>query len=128
MNDINEKILRTLQEEVRVDQPSEDQLTIFGMLWRSFRGPFRWMAAVVVLLVIIFSGLALYCGYMMLNAPSVDLRINWLAGLIIAFVVVVVLRLWFFMEMNRLSVLREIKRLELQVSLLSNRLSDVKGK
>ena len=28
-------------------------------------------------------------------------------------------RLWFFMELNRLSVIREVKRVELQVSLLA---------
>jgi hypothetical protein len=28
-------------------------------------------------------------------------------------------RIWFFMELNRLSVIREVKRVELQISLLA---------
>ena len=41
------------------------------------------------------------------------------------FLIVVVLRLWYFMELNRLSIRREIKRVELQVSLIDAKLEKI---
>ena len=50
---------------------------------------------------------------------DIGLKINWLAGTLSTVVAFAIARLWFFMELSRLSVIREIKRVELQVSLLA---------
>jgi hypothetical protein len=74
---------------------------------------------VVVSLQLIFAGLAIYCAYHLVNELDVDLNINWLAGKLSTVVAFAIARIWFFMELNRLSVIREVKRVELQISLLA---------
>jgi hypothetical protein len=57
--------------------------------------------------------------YHLVNELDIGLKINWLAGTLSTVVAFAIARIWFFMELNRLSVIREIKRVELQVSLLA---------
>ena len=67
----------------------------------------------------VFAGLAIYCAYHLVNEMDLGLKLNWLAGTLSTVVAFAIARIWFFMELNRLSVIREIKRVELQVSLLA---------
>ncbi len=78
-------------------------------------------------LIFIFVGIGVYCAINFVYANDIAVKLNWFGGALLAFVVVTVLRLWFFMELNRLSIKREIKRVELQVSLLANKI-DSAGK
>ena len=121
MSDINEKILKAMQEEQANDYVPEDQANIFSLIRQSFKGVFRFMAIAATLLMLLFAGLSVYCGYHMLDVADAGGKIEWATGALAAFMVFVALRLWFFMEINRLSVLREIKRVELQVALLADR-------
>ncbi|MFT5840333.1 MAG: hypothetical protein ACI9UT_002844 [Flavobacteriales bacterium] len=68
---------------------------------------------------LIFAGLAVYCAYHSVNEMDVGLKMNWLTGTLSAVVAFTIARLWFFMVLNSLSVMREIKRVELHVSLLA---------
>ena len=124
MDDINEKILATLQAEVQTDIPSEDHISLLGLVRRGFRGAMAITGGVVIFMVIVCAGLAIYCGYNMFETTDVGLKVQWASGLILAFVLMIVLRLWFYLELSRLSVIRETKRVELQLSLLAKKLSD----
>ncbi len=119
MNNIDQQILNALKDAGKQEQLSEQDATALHLIGRSFNGMFRYTFVFVVLFQLVAAGLTAWCVYSMINAEMVSEQINWLAGGIGAFVVFAVLRLWLFMELNRLSVLREIKRVELQLSLLS---------
>ncbi|MEO9946462.1 DUF6768 family protein [Paraglaciecola sp.] len=121
MSDLNQKILEALKNDEKAEGFSEEQANALQLITKSFNGTFRLTFAVIVLLQIIFVGLAIYCGYHLINELDIGLKINWLAGTLLSGVAFAISRLWFFMELNRLSVLREIKRVELQVSLLAKR-------
>ena len=100
----------------------EDEADVLRLIGRSFKGMFRITLAVVVLLQVVFAGLAIYCAYQMLNIDDIGTKIHWASGAIATFIVFGLLRIWLFMELNRLSVLREMKRVELQIALLANNL------
>lgn len=119
MNNINQKILEALKDDKAAHEFSEEQANALQLIGQSFKGTFRLTFVVIVTLQLIFAGLAIYCAYHLVNEIDLGLKINWLAGILSAVVVFAVARLWFFMELNRLSVIREIKRVELQVSLLA---------
>ncbi|MEP0354792.1 MAG: DUF6768 family protein [Paraglaciecola sp.] len=121
MNDLNKKIIEALVNDEFTDDISEEQANALQLITKSFKGTFRLTFAVIVFLQIIFAGLAIFCGYQLINEFDLGLKINWLAGTLLSGVVFAIARLCFFMELNRLSVLREIKRVELQVSLLGNK-------
>jgi len=96
----------------------QKELGLFGLVGESFKGTHKWAVVSVFTLMFIFLGLIIYCGYHFFNAEEIATKLNWLAGGITSFIIFGLLRLWYFMELNRISLKREIKRLELQVSLL----------
>jgi uncharacterized membrane protein (DUF106 family) len=119
MKNINQTILEALQDDKAAHEFSEEQANALQLIGQSFKGTFRLTFVVVVSLQLTFAGLAIYCAYHLVNESDIGLKINWLAGTLSTVVAFAIARIWFFMELNRLSVIREVKRLELQISLLA---------
>ncbi|MGS2721539.1 DUF6768 family protein [Paraglaciecola aestuariivivens] len=124
MHDLNKKILDDLKNDQAANHFSEEQANALQLIGQSFKGTFRLTFLVVLALQLVFAGLAIYCAYELVNESDLGMKINWLAGTLASTIGFAIARLWFFMELNRLSVIREIKRVELQVSLLAEKLSD----
>lgn len=124
MTDINRKILEAMKKERDSTMTTEDQASVLQLIGRSFKGgAFRVTGSVVIFFQVLFAGLAVYCAYQMVQQPDIGIKMHWLTATLAAFVVFGLLRLWFFMELNRLSVLREVKRVELQLALLTEAIS-----
>lgn len=119
MKNINQKILEALKDDKAAHEFSEEQANALQLIGQSFKGTFRLTFIVIVTMQLIFAGLAIYCAYHLVNEVDIGLKLNWLAGTLSTVVAFAIARIWFFMELNRLSVIREIKRVELQVSLLA---------
>lgn len=122
MTNINEKILQAMQDEHEDYQSLEEKSTVLGLIAQSFKGTFRYTFVFVVLMQLTFAGLVVFCGYHLLHAADAASKVDWLAGVMVSAIAFGIARLWFFMELNRLSVLREIKRVEMQIALLSAKL------
>ncbi|MFT2090728.1 DUF6768 family protein [Paraglaciecola sp. 2405UD69-4] len=117
MDKFDKKILNGIQDSKDSDNFSEEQANALQLIGKSFHGTFRLSFIVVVSLQLIFAAGAFYCGFKLLNQDDISLKINWLAGTLLSGVGFAIARIWFFMELNRLSVIREIKRVELQIAL-----------
>jgi hypothetical protein len=81
----------------------------------------RWGAMNIFAALITFAlfGGFVYCVMQMLGAADVRDVVVWSVGAIIAMLGVAMLKMYFWMEMNKNVVLREVKRLELQVARLA---------
>lgn len=119
MNDINKKILQAMREDQSLTDTPEEQANPLQLVSRSFKGTFKFTGTFVILMQMLFAGLAIYCGYNMVYEIQLDGKLNWLLGTTTTFIIFIALRLWLFMELNRLSILRELKRVELQIALTS---------
>jgi uncharacterized membrane protein (DUF106 family) len=119
MKNLNQKILEALKDDPAAHEFSEAQANGLQLIGQSFKGTFRLTFVVIVTMQMVFAGLAIYGAYHLVNEMDLGLKLNWLAGTLSAVVAFAIARIWFFMELNRLSVIREIKRVELQVSLLA---------
>jgi uncharacterized membrane protein (DUF106 family) len=119
MKNINQKILEALKDDKAAHEFSEEQANALQLIGQSFKGTFRLTFIVIVIMQMLFAGLAIYCAYHLVNEIDIGLIRTWLAGTLSTVVAFAFARIWFFMELNRLSVIREIKRVELQVSLLA---------
>lgn len=119
MNDINKKILQAMRDDKGATDTPEEQANPLQLIGRSFRGNFKFTGGFVILMQIIFAGLAIYFGYNMVYESQLDGKLNWLLATTVTFIIFIALRLWLFMELNRLSILRELKRVELQIALTS---------
>jgi len=122
MSDIDDKIIEVLNSKDREAMDScAKELGFFGLIAESFRGKLKAIVITVFLLILIFAILLVICAINFFTVEDIALKLNWLAGGLTALIVIGLLRLWYFMELNRLSVIREIKRLELQIALLAKR-------
>lgn len=123
MTNLDDKILNAIaNEHASSDEDYSKELGLFGLIGKSFKGTHKWIVFIVFLLVFIFLILTVYCGYNFYHATELSNKLNWMAGGFLFFIGFALLRLWYFMELNRLSLKREIKRVELQVSLLVKKL------
>lgn len=83
----------------------------------------KWGAMNVFAAVITFGvfGVFVYCAWNVFTVSDVRATVIWSAGALWAALAVAMLKMYFWMEMNKNVVLREVKRLELQVARLATR-------
>jgi len=95
-------------------------------LWRQvaeiFRGRGRWIAVVMLAAIVAFAVLGVVSAVCFFRAEGVREMIAWAGGFGLSLIAVTAARLWFWMELNQNTVLREIKRVRLQIALLAGRL------
>ncbi|WP_440903747.1 DUF6768 family protein [Catenovulum sp. SX2] len=120
---LDEQIKQSLQQEAQqLDAILAQQPGIFGMINNSYRGALRIWLIIASIAGVIATALLLWCGYEFVMAELVIDKIHWGIWFIVSLFIQAMLKLWFFMEMNRNSTVREIKRLELAVERLYKRL------
>ncbi len=102
-------------EAYGADQPLPHQLL------ETFRGRLGWLNAAGWLLGFIAFGATVYCGWRFLSAPDVAGMLRWGAAAAVAVISLLGVKLWFWMALQTNAVLREVKRLELQVARLAAR-------
>lgn len=116
---IDERIRKELEDQgSAVDELTVEEKSLFRMLFRVFTGGLRQWAVFGMALTLVFVGLTVWCGYEFFTAASVDDRVFWGVLAVVAFHAVSMFKLWFFLEMNRHSVTREIKRVEIALARL----------
>jgi len=126
MSDIDEKILAAIRTEAEESMGNySEELGPFRLAIEVFKGAFRWVAGIAFVLMLAFIGVGVYCAINFFHATDIAIKLNWFSGVLLAIVVVTVIRLWFLMELNRLSIKRDIKRVELQVSLIGTKIDEL---
>jgi len=122
---IDERIRDELERQNRLPEELQgDDAGLFGMLNRVFTGGLRRWAALAMAMTLAFVALTVWCGYAFFTAAGVDARVFWGILALGGFHAVSMFKLWFFMEMNRDSVMREVKRLEVAVARLDGQASE----
>lgn len=123
MNSIDQRIQTALSEEdsALLARYNENQ-NIFSEIAVSFRGSRGILMVLTWLIMFIWAGLFVYCAYQFLIAELTDDKLLWMAGGLLSFVTMIIVKLWYFIELNRNAYMREFKRLELQISLLAEKL------
>jgi len=120
---IDEKIKQELQADAaNIEKNLTHDTGIFDMLAQAFKGSLgRWM------ILVAFVGTAMtllmfWAGYQFFFIEGSEMhKLHWGVVLLLATMMQIALKMWSFMEMNRQSVLRETKRVELAVEHLMNK-------
>lgn len=86
--------------------------------WEVFRGRHRGMNALMTLVILLMFAAAVYSGVRFFRTTDAVQMLRWGAGLFLTSAAVGYLKLWYWMEMERIAVTREVKRLELQIAQL----------
>ena len=119
MTDLDKALRQTLSEEdAALLQRFGAEPSLPEQFLDTFRGPLGGFNVIVLLALIAATAGGVFCGWRFATAADVPAMLIWgaLAGLAVA--AVALLKIWFWMELHRQSIMREIKRLELQVARL----------
>ncbi|MFK7832682.1 MAG: DUF6768 family protein [Winogradskyella sp.] len=122
--DIDQLIKDTLtQEEAKFYDDLEEQnllQSVFGI----FSGKNSWIVIIMSLVQVVFFGFFIYCAIQFCSAEATNELIKWGIFGTISLFGSSMLKLFSWMQMDKKAIIREIKRLELQVSSLSGKISD----
>lgn len=124
MNDsLDDRIREALRaDDQRLFEEVGQEQSFFQQMIGMLRGRNRWLTALGYVYTFIFTIAAVYCGVRFFGAETERAMIAWAAGTLLFALFVAMLKMWFFLEMNRNSVIREVKRVELQIARLAQRL------
>ena len=123
MTNIDDKIRAALEEEdaelladYQGDAPLHEQLIDL------YRGRLRWINVMATLGSFLLVILLLVCAYQFFHTQETRSMLAWATAFLTTFVWLALMKLWFWLEMNKNSVTREVKRVELQLASLSHKL------
>lgn len=111
---IDEQIRQSLKEQARAeDDILVPERGLFGLLANAFTGSMRRWVWFSNLLAVIASVLLFWCAWGFFTSDLTDDRLYWGVCFVVTVQVQSMLKMWIFQEMNRASLMREIKRVEL---------------
>ncbi len=89
------------------------------MVTEVFRGRNRWVGAMMTANLLAVTVFAVVCAVNFLGTDSPVLMVRWGAGFFFCVIVAVGCKLWYWMQLDRLALSREIKRVELVLAHLA---------
>lgn len=97
-----------------------DEPSVPEQLMESFRGRNRWLNILAFIYTFAFFGLAIWFAveFFATNPGDTKTLIAWAAGFLWMTTAIGMAKMWSWMQMHKNVLIREIKRLELEVSLL----------
>ena len=116
----DERLRQDLSDDDRAFLASlDDERGMYAQIADTFHGPMRgWTGFAFVLSLAFFVG----CIYMLVRlfgAPPLNDALLWLAGFIWMSLGVAMIKMWFWLRMNQIALLRELKKIELRISQIS---------
>ncbi len=125
MNELDKKIQEALRaEDAELFKDFAEEPSVFEMLIETCRGRHRWLNILGAFWTLVFLVLGIIAAVKFFSAEGTRDIVMWAAACIVCVSAVSMLKIWYFLEMNKNSVTREIKRLELQIARLAARIQD----
>jgi hypothetical protein len=124
MEEIDQLIKDTLSKEEAAFYDSLEEQNLFEMVFGLFKGKNAWFLIITNIMTFIFLGLFVYCCIQFFNVESVEESLKWGFGGFMFMFGLSMLKIYAWMQMDKNAILREMKRLELQVMSLSGKMMD----
>jgi len=97
---------------------------LFEMLRGLYTGKLAWITEIMTFVHLVITIIAFYTGYLLFTTENVGDMLQYGSIMFIALLFGAMIKIWTWMQMNRNSILREIKRLEFQVAVLVEKKHD----
>jgi hypothetical protein len=121
---IDELIKETLnQEEAKFYDELEEQ-NLIGKLGEVFKSKMGWLAIIMNVVHLVIFGLLIYCIVQFFGTNETNELIKWASAGFLCMIAMGMLKLYIWMQMDKNDILREMKRLELQVATLFSKLDN----
>ena len=123
MEEIDQLIKETLSAEEAQFYDELDEQNVFEMIGGIFKTRNRWFIILFNLVSLFAFGFSIYCTVQFFKTEVTNELIKWGAGAFMGLMMVSMMKLFAWMQMDKNALLREMKRLELQVSSLTSKIS-----
>lgn len=124
MNKDGEKIDDLIKEALSKEEAKfYDELgeqNFIGKLGSVHKGKTGWLASVMTVMHILIFIVFVFCTIRFLNTEVTNELIKWACAGFLCMIFMGMMKLYIWMQMDKNDILRELKRLELQVSTLLN--------
>ncbi len=108
-------------EEAKFYDELEEQ-NFLNKIGGVFKGKTGWLVLVMNIVSLIVFGLLIYCGVQFFNTELTNELIKWGLGVMVCILFMSMIKLYVWMQMDKNDILRELKRVELQVASLIGKL------
>lgn len=114
MNDLDDKIRNALNpNDAEMIGSPDDGLRLDQMVLSVFKTRNRAATVLAMLFTFVFMGIAIWCVVRFFETDITKELLAWGFGFLVCTLAVSMLKLWFWMEMQRIAITREVKRVEL---------------
>jgi len=110
------------QEEAKFYDELEEQ-NLLNQLGDLFKTKMGWLIVIMNIVNLVMFVLAIYCVIQFFNTDVTNELIKWTGAFFICMSSVVMIKLFVWMQMDKNALLRELKRLELQIAAMTNKFS-----
>ena len=123
MKEIDYKIRQALAAEEANLFDDYDEQNLLEQVADSFRKRSVWVILMSMLAGIVFMALGVFCLVQFLRVETMRDMLIWGLGFVFCFSAVSMMKIWYWMELQKNAVTREIKRVELQLASLAQRIN-----
>ena len=120
---IDELIKEALTEEESKFYDNLEEQNVFQMLGGVFQGKNKWIMVLLNFVMLVAFGFLIYSVIQIFNTDVTNELIMWSLAIVTLLLMVSMLKMFVWMQMDKNSIKREIKRIELQISTLSSKYS-----
>lgn len=123
IEDIDRLIKDTLTEEEAKFYDDLEEQGLIDTLGGLLKGKFKWILIMMNLVSIVAAGVLVYCIVQFFQTDNTNELIKWASAGFICLMLGCMIKIFTWLQMDRNALQRELKRLELQMSSLSGRMS-----
>jgi len=115
---IDDKIKQALSDEYQDMISENDKIDAnpFKQMSLGFKGKMGWMYIGVIIFGVVFTAMSIYSIYSFYYETEMKSLIGWGVAIIVTIFLTQITKMWYWSELGRNRVIREIKLLELQVA------------
>jgi len=123
MNDLDQAIRQSLSAEdaALLDRLGADQ-ALHRQVLATFEGRLRWFNVAGWIAGVVLFGVGCVLAWRFLEAEGLADMLRWGAASALAFAGLALIKVWFWLELQKNAIVREVKRLEVQVASLAAQL------
>lgn len=124
-----DELERKISQALRADEAAEyeelsPEIPPWEMVFETFKGRNRWLNVITGFWMIVFFFAAVFCMVRFFSDDNVESMLRWGFGALLLMMGSSFLKLWWWLEMQKNAVIREVKRVELQMASLARSAPD----
>ncbi len=119
MTEFDDRIRQALRTESDNVWKDVEEQGLFEQALGVMRGKHKSLTVIANAVMVLFFAMTVYSVMRFFGAETTRMQIVWSVGFLTSNMFVAMMKLWFWMQMDKNTVIREVKRLELQVATLA---------